>query len=94
MGNCKISSGHVLQRKCKLLDQLEEPDLPEKEKELLSGFLTDRHAAFSLDEGERGETDLTEMEIDTRDVIPKKQPPRWMPFANREEVARQLRRMA
>ena len=45
---------------------------------------------FSLEEGERGETDLVEMEIDTGDAASKRQPSRSMPFAVQQEVVRQL----
>ena len=56
-------------------------------------FLTDHHQAFCLDENERGETDLVQFQIDTGDASPKKQAPRRMPFAVRQEVARQLKQM-
>ena len=48
---------------------------------------------FSLEEGERGETDVVELHIDTGDAHPKSQPPRRVPFAVRQEIARQLRQM-
>ena len=48
---------------------------------------------FSLVEGERGETDLTLLHINTGDAIPKKQPVRRVPFAVRREVAWQLAHM-
>ena len=51
------------------------------------------HAAFALEENERGDTDLVQLTIDTGDEIPKKQPVQKMPFAVREEVARQLKNM-
>ena len=35
--------------------------------------LEDFHDVFNLAEGERGETSLVEMEIDTGDAVPKKQ---------------------
>ena len=80
-------------RKRKLTEQLEEPHLPEPEKSRLCEFLADHHEAFSLEEGERGETDLIQMEIDTGSAPPKKQPVRRMPFAVRQEVATQLKKM-
>ena len=46
-----------------------------------------------MEDGERGETDLVNMGIDTGDVRPKKQPPRRMPFAVCQEVAKQLKSM-
>ena len=68
-------------------------DLPEEEKEMFLSFLTGYHRAFSLEEGERGETDLVHMEINTGDAYPRKQRMRRMPFALWQEVARQLRSM-
>ena len=56
-------------------------------------FLGEHHLAFCLDEYERGETDLLEMEIDTGTAHPKKLPARRMPFAIRKEVALQLKKM-
>jgi len=63
-------------RKEKLLETIRLPELPSPDSELLREFLTDHHDVFSLEEGERGETDLVSMEIDTKGAIPKKQPPR------------------
>ena len=80
-------------RKEKLRDLLGEPDLPPLEKEALLAFLADHHHALSLQEGERGETDLIQMEIDTGDAYPKRQPARRLLFTLRQEVARQLREM-
>ena len=48
---------------------------------------------FSLGEGERGETDLIEMEIDTGNAMPRRQSARRMPFAVRQGVAKQLDQM-
>ena len=81
------------ERKREVLKALEEPDLPEPEKKLLCNFLAENHLAFSLEKGERGETDLIQMEIDTGDAAPKKQPIRRMPYAARSEIARQLKDM-
>ena len=80
-------------RQKKLKEVLSEPDLPDQEKRVLMEFLTANHHIFSLEEGERGETDLVQMEIDTGDAHPKKQPPRRIPFALRREIARQLSEM-
>ena len=55
--------------------------------------MADHHQAFSVEDGERGETDLVQMEIDTGDSAPVKQPVRRMPLSVRQEVARQLRDM-
>ena len=56
-------------------------------------LLEGHHQAFGLEEGEHGETDLVEMEINTGDVASKKQRVRRMPFAVCREVAKQLRSM-
>ena len=68
-------------------------DLPTPEKETFCQLIMDHHEAFCLSETERGETDLLEMEIDTGEACPKKQRPRRMPFAVRQEVSKQLRKM-
>ena len=64
------------ERKEQLLELLQEPDLPLQEKQTLLEFLTGYHHVFSLEEGERGETDLVQMEIKTGNTPPKKQPTR------------------
>ena len=63
-------------------------DLPPVEWDAFCQFRIDHHQAFSMEEGERGETDL---EIDTGGSSPKSQRPRRMPFAVREEISRQLK---
>ena len=89
----RIQSKPTVWRK-KLTESIDSLDLlaPAQQKELLS-FLEKYHAAFALEENERGETDLVEMTIETGDAEPRKCAPRRMPFAVREEVARQLDRM-
>ena len=67
--------------------------LTTEQTEELHTFLGQHHSAFCLEEQERGETDLVEMEIHTKDAAPKKVPARRMPFAVRQEVARQIREM-
>ena len=81
------------ERKEKLLELLQEPNLPLQEKQTLLEFLTGYHHVFSLEEGERGETDLVQMEIKTGKTPPKKQPTRRIPFTLCQEVARQLDQM-
>ena len=76
-------------RKKRLEETLEEPHLPNQEKMMLLDFLTVHHHAFCLEDGERGETDLIFMEINTRDAQPRRQPVRRMPPAVRQEVSRQ-----
>ena len=78
----------------KLLDVLELLDLPPADRKILCEFLADHLNVFSLEEGERGETDLVRMEIDTYyDASPRKQAPRRMPYTVRQEVAKQLKAM-
>ena len=80
-------------RKQKLRSMLGGPDLPPAEKTALLNFLADNHHAFSLGEGERGETDLIQMEIDTGNASPKRQSARRMPPLVQREVSRQLLEM-
>ena len=47
----------------------------------------DNHGVFSLEQGKRGETGMVQFEIDTCAATPKKQHPRRMLFAVREEVS-------
>ena len=81
------------ERREKLLELLQLHDVPQSETGRLHSFLADNHDVFCLEGGERGETSLVAMEIDTGDAPPRKQPPRRMPFLVREEVARQLENM-
>ena len=59
----------------------------------LEELLAEYHDIFSLEEDERGETDLVTFKIDTGNEIPKRQPVRRVPFAARQEVASQLEKM-
>lgn len=68
-------------------------DAPQSERSELTALLQKHHSVFSLDKGERGETTMIEMHINTGDAIPKKQPMRRVPFAVRQEVAKQLLKM-
>ena len=68
-------------------------DLPHPVTNSFLQFLSNHHEAFSLEENERGEMNLLEMEIDRGDAPPKKQRPRCMLFAVRQEVLKQLKRM-
>jgi len=56
-------------------------------------LLQEFHHAFGLEEGERGETDLISIEIDTGNAAPKHQPNHRTPLAAREEISRQLLQM-
>ena len=81
------------ERREKLLELLQLHDVPQSETGRLRSFLADNHDVFCLEGGDRGETSLVAMEIDTGDAPPRKQPPRRMPFLVRKEVARQLENM-
>ena len=59
-------------RQEKLKEAIGELDLPNEENETFQTFLTRHHCAFCLEPGERGETDLIRMEIDTGDAHPRK----------------------
>ena len=45
------------------------------QQQKLTDFLKEHNTAFALEEGERGETDLVEMHIDTDDAAPQRCPP-------------------
>ena len=68
-------------------------NLPEEQRQSFCERLMNHHQAFSLEEHERGETDLIQLEIETGDAKPIKQRSRRMPFAVREEVSKQLKKM-
>ena len=89
----ELSSSQQGGRTRKLFEELEFEDLPEPEMTQLREFLGKNHMVFSLEEGERGETDIVTMTIDTGDAQPRKQAPRRMPFVVRQEVAEQFRGM-
>ena len=76
-----------------LAEELTDSSLPVQERRSLSLLLEEYHEVFSLEEGERGETDLVELHIETGDALPRKQPVRRVPFAVRKEIARQLKEM-
>ena len=81
-------------RRQRLLEVLEAPSLLSRgDATKLKQVLCHNHDVFCLEEGERGETNLTEMEIATGDVTPRRVPLRRMPLAVRREVARQLETM-
>ena len=82
------------QRKVKLTECLSNgfTSSTKEHQEVLS-FLENFNNVFSLSEGERGETNLVEMTIETGDAVSKKQAVRRTPFAVRHEIAVQLQRM-
>lgn len=89
----RVTADTVQQRQARLMELIEEPNLPEEGRRMLLEFLANHHKAFCLEENERGETDLVQFEIDTGDAAPKKLPVRRMPLTIRQEVARQLKMM-
>ena len=68
--------------------------ITQEENTQLSGLLMGYHKVFSLEDGERGETDLVEFKIDTGDAIPKRQAVRRIPLAARQEITDQLEKMS
>ena len=89
----RVTSLDTEERKRLLFETLKLPDLLPAESDPLKELLAEHHDVFSLEEGERGETDLTKLEIDTGEASPVKQPPRRMPFMVRQEVTKQLAQM-
>ena len=89
------STSYVDARKKKLAAILTEEgtSLQPQNKDRLLQLLQEFHYAFVLEDGERGETDLLKMEIDTGDAAPQRQPTRRTPFAAREEISQQLSQM-
>ena len=82
-------------RKQKLLQSVAEIGVNplQQDKNKLFSLLCEYHDVFVLEEGERGETGLVQMKIDTGDVMPKHQPVRRTHFAARQEIATQLKQM-
>jgi len=64
--------------------------LPWQDKSKLQALFCEHHSIFVLEDGERGGTGVVQMEINTRDSEPKRQPARLTPFAARQEIAHQL----
>ena len=89
---CTTSSQQRKQKLSKLLAK-KDSCLSEEEMYTIESALIDRHKAFALEENERGETDLFQLEIETGDTAPIRQPVRRLPFAVRHEVAQQLKKM-
>ena len=89
----KLSLSREQWRKTKLMKVLDLPEMPPGDTCQLQDFLKENHEVFSLEDGERGETDLVSMEINTEGASPRRQAPRRMPFIVRQEVAKQLEEM-
>ena len=56
-------------------------------------LLLKHNTAFAVDEGERGDTYLVQVLVETGEATPKMQPVQRTPFDVREEVPEQLRKM-
>ena len=69
------------------------PLLDTQQNTQLLELLNEFHLAFSLEENERGETDLVSMEIHTGDAAPRRVPARRMPLRVRQEVSKHLKEM-
>ena len=86
-------TAETLKRKDKLLTLYQNAlNLPSDDKKSFCKLLADYHVAFSL-EGERGETDMVQLHIDTGDAPPRRQAPRRMPFMVRREIEEQVQKM-
>ena len=85
------------QRKAKPLDYLNEggvnSNLTTKEHQQMLSFLKDHCDVFSLDDGDKGETDLVEMTNETGNAVPKEQAVHRTPFTVRHKVDVQLQKM-
>ena len=83
-----VTGGEADSRGQCLLELVRKPELLNaKQLNGLGHFLSRHSQAFSLEPGERGETDLVQLEIDTQTTTPKRQSARRVPFAVRQEVA-------
>ena len=62
-----VTSTNTSDRQWKLTQSIAEigADLPRQDKSTLHSLLCEYHNAFALEDGERGETDIVRMEIDT-----------------------------
>lgn len=81
--------------KLKKLQAKEFEDSPLSCSELaaLTSALKEYHDVFSLEDEQRGETDVVKFHIDTGEAVPNRQPVRRIPFAVRQEIAKQLKDM-
>ena len=87
-----VTSNDVCKRKQDLITSVAEigKELPWQDRSKLQELLCEHHNVFAIEEGERGGTGMIKMEIDTGSSGPRKQPARKVPFAARQEIARQL----
>ena len=73
--------------------QQTKPQVSEEDCLPLKQLLNECHEIFSIEDDERGETDMVEFEISTGDEAPKRQAARRIPFAAHQEVVKQLEKM-
>ena len=85
--NQLVSTDELQERKQRLASMLTIGDSE------LQEVLLEYHHLFSVDEEERGETDLIQLSINTGEASPIKQSARRMPYAARQEVAQHIRKM-
>jgi len=90
-----LSNEHILWRQQQLIKSLVDVEKKLTEEEILhlSELLADYHDIFSLNDDERGETDLVEFKIDTGEAYTKRQSALRVPFSARREIAKQLEKM-
>jgi len=67
--------------------------LSSSKRKVLCNLLIKHHKAFSVEENERGKTDVVQLEIDTRDAPLQRQPSRRIPYAAQQELAHLLEDM-
>ena len=86
-----LTLGH---RKAKLTELfLNECPIQGKDREELLSLLLEYYDVFSLNDDKRGETNWVEMNIETRDAAPVRQPPLYVPFTVQSEITSQLKQM-
>ena len=90
-----VTSDDISKRKRDLIASVAEigKELPWQDRNKLQELLCEHHNVFAIEDGERGEIAMVQMEIDTGSSGSKRQPARRIPFAARQEIARQLRLM-
>ena len=89
--NKVMSQDEVDRRREKLKAWISEDHSFEQVK--LKALLSEFHEAFSLDDDERGETDLVQLTIDTGDAPLRRQSARRIPIAAQQELAQLLESM-
>ena len=90
-----ITSDDICKKKQDLIALIAEigKELPWQDRSKLQELLCEHHKVFAIEDGERGETGMIQMEIDTGDSGPQRQPARRVPFTARQEIACQLHSM-